>query len=312
MGLKVSIVGAGGRVGSTAAYALQLGAVAREIALIDVFMAEQVAGEALDLVHGSAFTAPQTITAGGYEQLEGSDVIVITSGLRRKPDEERLALINRNVDMFKSIIGEIKNQKLKSDAIILVVSNPVDILTHLTVKESGLPANQVIGLGTVLDTSRFRSLLAEEFGVAATDIAANLFGEHGDTMFPAWSSATIQGNSLNAIPGFTKEKADAIYERARTSGAEVIRRKGGAGSAVGVSIKTVVEAILLDKKIVLPVSSLQSGLNGVSDVSLSVPTIVGRAGAVQQLKANFTDAEQALLVKSADHLKATLAQIGLA
>ena len=311
MGLKVSIIGAGGRVGSTAAYALQLGAVAREVALIDVFMADQVAGEALDLVHGAAFNASQKFTAGGYEQLEGADVIVITSGLRRKPDEERLALVNRNVDMFKGIVAEIKKQKIGKDTVILVVSNPVDILTHLTIKEAGLPEGQVIGLGTVLDTSRFRALLAEEFGVAATDIAANLYGEHGDTMFPAWSSATIQGAPLAAIPGFTKEKADAIYERARTSGAEVIRRKGGAGSAVGISIKTVVEAILLDKGIVLPVSTLQTGLNGVSDVTLSVPTIVGRKGAVQQLKANLSDTEQALLVKSADHLKATLSQIGL-
>jgi L-lactate dehydrogenase len=309
MGLKVSIVGAGGRVGSTAAYALQLGAVAREIALIDVFMAEQVAGEALDLRHGAAFNAPQKFTSGGYEQLAGADVIVITSGLRRKADEERLALINRNVEMFKGIIGEIKKQKIGPDTIILVVSNPVDILTHLTVKESGLPQNQVIGLGTVLDTSRFRSLLADEFDVAATDVSANLLGEHGDTMFPVWSSASIQGTSLSAIPGFTQEKADAIFEKARTSGAEVIRQKGGAGSAVGVSIRTVVEAILLDKGIVLPVSSLQTGLNGVSEVSLSVPTVVGRKGVIQQLKANLTDSEQAKLVKSADHLKATLAQI---
>ncbi|HEY3330914.1 MAG TPA: lactate/malate dehydrogenase family protein [Capsulimonadaceae bacterium] len=309
MGLKVSIVGAGGRVGSTAAYALQLGGIAREISLIDVFMAEQVAGEALDLRHGSAFVAPQKFTSGGYDELAGSDVIVITSGLRRKPDEERLALINRNVDMFKGIVAEIKNQKLKDDVVILVVSNPVDILTHMTIKASGLPTNQVIGLGTVLDTARFRSLLADEFDVAATDVNANLLGEHGDTMFPVWSSAAIQGYPLSAIPGFTKEKADAIYERARTSGAEVIKRKGGAGSAVGVSIKTVVEAILLDKGIVLPVSSLQEGLNGVSDVTLSVPTVVGRKGVVQQLKANLSETEQALLVKSADHLKATLAQV---
>ena len=310
MGLKVSIIGAGGRVGSTAAYALQLGSVAKEIALIDVFMADQVAGEALDLRHGAAFNAPQKFTSGGYEQLAGSDVIVITSGLRRKPDEERLALINRNVEMFRGIVGEIKNQKIDSSTVILVVSNPVDILTHLTVKASGLPEDQVIGLGTVLDTSRFRSLLADEFEVAATDVNANLLGEHGDTMFPVWSSASVQGSSLKAIPGFTREKADEIFERARNSGAEVIRLKGGAGSAVGVSIRTVVEAILLDKRIVLPVSSLQTGLNGVSDVSLSVPTIVGRKGVIRQLRANLSDEEQVKLVKSADYLKATLAQIG--
>jgi len=309
MGLKVSIIGAGGRVGSTAAYALQLGGIVREISLIDVFMADQVAGEALDLVHGTAFVAPQKITSGGYEQLEGSDVIVITSGLRRKPDEERLALVNRNAEMFKGIVAEIKKQKISKDVVVLVVSNPVDVLTYVTIKELGLPVNQVIGLGTTLDTSRFRALLAEEFGVSATDVNANLLGKHGDTMFPAWNSATLNGYSLKAIPGFTQEKADAIYERARTSGAEVIRRKGGAGSAVGVAIKTVVESILLDKGLVLPVSSLQEGINGVSDVALSVPTLVGRKGVIAQLKANLSDAEQALLVKSADHLKDTLTHV---
>ena len=133
---------------------------------------------------------PLNVTSGGYEQIEGSDVIVITSGLRRKPDEERLALINRNAEMFRGIIGEIKKTNLKSDTIILVVSNPVDILTHIAVRDSGLPQNQVIGLGTVLDTTRFRSLLADEFGVAAPDIQALLLGEHGDTMFPVWSAAT--------------------------------------------------------------------------------------------------------------------------
>ena len=162
MGLKVSIIGAGGRVGSTAAYALQLGTVANEIALIDVFMSNQVAGEALDLTHGAALVAPQKFTSGGYEQLAGSDVIVITSGLRRKPDEERLALINRNVEMFRGILGEIKNAGIKDDMVILVVSNPVDVLTHMTTLESGLPATQVLGLGTVLDTCRFRSLIAQD------------------------------------------------------------------------------------------------------------------------------------------------------
>jgi L-lactate dehydrogenase len=305
MGLKVSIIGAGGRVGSTAAYALQLGGVANEIALIDVFMAEQVAGEALDLLHGSAFVASTKFYAGGYELLEGSDVIVITSGLRRKPDEERLALVNRNVGMFKSIVGEIKKQKIKSDTVILVVSNPVDILTYITVKEVGLPVNQVLGLGTTLDTTRFRSLIAEEFGVAPTDVIANLNGEHGDSMFPVWSSASFQGAPLAAIPGFTPEKGDALFDRARKSGAEVISRKGGAGSAVGVSIKTVVEAILLDKKVILPVSTLQEGLNGVSDVVLSVPTIVGRNGA-RQLKGGYNAKEQAALEASAAHIKETL------
>lgn len=139
--MKVSIIGAGGRVGSTTAFALQLGGIVKEIALIDVFMADQTFGEALDLLHGTSLVAAQKIYSGGYEALEGSDVIVITSGLRRKPDEERLALINRNAEMFKSIVAEIKAQKLKDDVVLLVVSNPVDILTYVAQKELGLPAS---------------------------------------------------------------------------------------------------------------------------------------------------------------------------
>jgi L-lactate dehydrogenase len=309
MGLKVSIIGAGGRVGSTAAYALQLGAVAKEIALIDVFMSEQVAGEALDLRHGAALVGPQKITSGGYEQLTGSDVIVITSGLRRKPDEERLALINRNVEMFRSILGEVKKQDLPQDVVIVVVSNPVDILTHITALESGLPASQVIGLGTVLDTCRFRSLIADEFDISAPDVQALILGEHGDSMFPVWSSATVGGAPLRSLAGFDDSRAAALFQRARGSGAEVIRTKGGAGSAVGVSIRSVVHSILLDTGGILPVSTLQSGPFGLSDVSLSVPTRVGRKGAFDKIEIALSESEHAALLNSGEVLKKTLAQI---
>lgn len=310
MSLKVSIIGAGGRVGSTTAYALQLGGVVRELALIDVFMAEQVSGEALDLIHGNAFTAPIKITAGGYETLAGSDVVVITSGLRRKPDEERLALINRNAEMFRGIIGEVKKAKLKSDTVVLVVSNPVDILTYIAVKESGLPASQVIGLGTVLDTLRFRSLLADKFDLDATKVDISMLGEHGDTMVPIWSTATYDGKPLSSVNGYSQDVADAVAERARKSGAEVISLKGGAGPAVGVAIREVVEAILLDKGETLPVSTVQTGIFGISDVALSQPTKIGRSGAVKVLEPSISDSEKALLLKSAEHLKNTLAQVG--
>ena len=310
MGFKVSIVGAGGRVGSTAAYALHLDGIAKHIALIDVFMADQVAGEALDLIHGTALVAPQQITSGGYEELAGSDVIVITSGLRRKPDEERLALVNRNVEMFRSILGEIKKQPLKSDTVLLVVSNPVDVLTYIATKESGLPADQVLGLGTVLDTCRFRSLIADQFKVAATDVEALILGEHGDTMFPACSCASVGGVPLRSLPFYSDEAMEAVFERTKTSGAEVIRKKGGAGSAVGVSIREVVHAILLDTGAVLPVSTVQTGTCGVSDVALSLPTRVGRAGALDRIAITLSPGESKALAKSAQYLKETLAQIG--
>src|SRR6185503_9260287 len=241
----VSIVGGGGRVGSDAAFCLQLGGIVREIVLVDA-NPDMAAGEALDLRHGSALTASQKITSGGYDAVDGSDCVVITAGLRRKPDESRLALINRNVGLFKEILGSLKGAKLAKGATVLVVSHPVDILTQLAVKSGIVPESQVLGLGTVLDTCRFRSLLADSFGVGAKDVHALILGEHGDSMVPIWSSATINGAAIGSLNGFSQAKGDEIFEATKKSGAEVIRLKGGAGRAVGVSIMEVVHAAALD------------------------------------------------------------------
>ncbi|MCA9196275.1 MAG: lactate dehydrogenase, partial [Planctomycetales bacterium] len=184
--MKVSIIGAGGLVGSCAAFALQCGGIVREIALLDV-NAETAAGHALDLLHGGPSTADQVITSGGYELIPDSDVICITAGLRRKPDESRLDLINRNADLFNSILDQVKHVGFKSNAIVHVVSNPVDILTYLATVRLGLPASQVIGLGTQLDTIRFRSLIAQRLQVPPTQLSALILGEHGDSMVPIWS-----------------------------------------------------------------------------------------------------------------------------
>jgi L-lactate dehydrogenase len=306
--MKVSIIGGGGRVGADAAFALQLGGIVNEIALVDVNL-EMAAGEALDLRHGAALTANQTFTSGSYEACEGSDCVVITAGLRRKPDESRLDLINRNVGLFTGILESLKDVKLPETATILVVSNPVDILTHLTVEAGLLPASQVLGLGTVLDTARFRSLLADHFKVAATDVKATILGEHGDSMVPIWSSATIGGVNMNSIPAFNDELGEEIFQFTKKSGAEVIRQKGGAGRAVGISIKEVVEGIALDDGRLLPVSSAQNGVLGISDISLSLPTVVGRAGAVEVWEPAVSDSERELLHKSAASLKETFALV---
>ena len=193
--MKVSIIGAGGLVGSCAAFALQCGGVAREIALLDV-NAEMAAGQALDLLHGGPSTADQLISAGSYEHIPDSDVICITAGLRRKPDESRLDLINRNVDLFVTILDEIKRVGMKDTAIVHVVSNPVDILTYLAAHRLGLPAERVIGLGTQLDTIRFRSLIAQHLKLPPTQMSALILGEHGDSMVPVWSSAVQRGAFL--------------------------------------------------------------------------------------------------------------------
>ncbi len=306
--MKVSIIGGGGRVGSDAAFALQLTGIVREIALVDA-NEDMAAGEALDLRHGSALTANQIITSGNYDVVNGSDCVVITAGLRRKPDESRLELVNRNVVLFKQILESVKGCKLNPGATILVVSNPVDILTQLAVDAGIVPAKQVLGLGTVLDTCRFRSLLADHFKTSPTDIKALILGEHGDSMVPIWSSATIGGVALSSVPGYSQSVAEGIFDFTKKSGAEVIRLKGGAGRAVGVSIMEVVNAMALDNGKILPVSALQTGALGISEISLSLPTVVGRNGVVQILEPSVTDAERELLHKSAQSLKDVLAQI---
>lgn len=306
--MKVSIIGGGGRVGSDAAYALQLGGIVREIALVDSNL-ETAAGEALDLRHGSALTSNQKFTSGGYEIVEGSDCVVITAGLRRKPDESRLELVNRNVGLFKAILEDLKKVRLAKGATLLVVSNPVDILTQLAVHGEVLPAKQIVGLGTVLDTCRFRSLLADHFGVGALDVKALVLGEHGDSMVPIWSSATINGVALRSVPGYTDEAAQNVFEFTKKSGAEVIRLKGGAGRAVGVSIKEVVEQIALDSGAILPVSSMQTGTLGIKDMCLSMPTVVGRSGVLQVLEPAVDDGEREGLLKSAESLRGVWSQI---
>lgn len=303
--MKVSIIGGGGLVGSCAAFALQCGGIAREIALLDV-NEELAVGQALDLQHGGPSIADQVITGGGYEHIPTSDVICITAGLRRKPDESRLDLINRNTDLFVQILRDIRSAGPKPSAIVLVVSNPVDILTYVAAQQLGLPADQVIGLGTQLDTIRFCSLIAEQLKAPPTQTKALILGEHGESMVPIWSSATIAGLTLDNYPGWTPALANQLFTRTRGSGAEVIKRKGGAGFAVGVAIRDVIDAIALDQNRVLPVSSVQSGCYGIRDVALSVPTVVGRKGVVERMEIELWPKEMQGMRTSGAALRKTL------
>jgi len=306
--MKVGIVGGGGIVGSSAGFALHVGGIVHEIVLVDM-NTDLADGQALDLLHGTSAIADQVIRAGGYEDLADADVICITAGLRRKPDESRLALINRNVELFRSILDSIQSKGLRSDAIVLVVSNPVDILTYLADKALGLPKGHVIGLGTLLDTLRFRSLLAMSLKAPATQVSAMIIGEHGDSMVPVWSSASVAGLPLEKYPGYTTKLGQDIFTRAKTSGAEMIKKKTGAGFAVGVSIMEVIHAIALNSKRVLPVSTVQSGNYGLRDVAISVPTVVGRAGAERTLEIDLWPKELQALNRSAHVLQETLAQV---
>lgn len=303
--MKVSIVGGGGLVGSCAGFALQCGGVAREIALIDV-NADLAAGQALDIMHGAPSIADQVVSSGSYEHIPSSDVVCITAGLRRKPDETRLDLINRNTDLFVQILEQIKAAGLKPCAKVLVVSNPVDILTYVAAKSLGLPETQVLGLGTQLDTIRFCSLISEAMKTAPTQTKALILGEHGDSMVPIWSSATVGGLPMEKLPGWNNNLATQLFQRAKKSGAEIISKKGGAGFAVGIAIRDVIESILLDSCQILPVSSVQAGCYGIRDVALSVPTVVGKSGAVDRIEFDLWPKEMQGLRNSASSLRPTL------
>ena len=306
--MKVTIIGGGGRVGSCAAFALQCGGLVSELQILDANK-ELAEGEALDLLHGSAFCGDQKIYAGDYQRSADSDIFLITAGLRRKPDESRLDLINRNVALFVGILDSIKAVGFKKDAQVFVVSNPVDILTQLAVQRLGLPWPQVYGLGTMLDTSRFSSFIAEELKLASTQVKALILGEHGDSMLPIWSSATVNGLPLTGLPECSPGFQNAIFERTKGSGAEVIKRKGGAGWAVGVAIRDVIHAVLLNKQSLLPVSSLGQGAYDIRDICLSVPSVVGRGGVLKHMEIKLWPKELMGLQASARALKDTLAKV---
>jgi L-lactate dehydrogenase len=306
--LKISIIGGAGRVGSCLAFALQMAGVGSEIVLVDA-NGQGAAGEALDLLHGSAFTSAQRIRAGDYADVAGSDFVVITAGLRRKPDESRLDLINRNVKLFMDVLGNVGKVALGPKANLIVVTNPVDILTQLSFEKSGFSKNRVIGLGTVLDTLRFRSLLADYFEVAAPQVQALILGEHGDSMVPLWSSATVGGVPLTSLARYDQNKVMGLFERARKGGAEMISLKGGAGYAVGVAILEVIKAIAADTKAILPVSSMQSGLYGIQNVCLSVPTRLGVNGIEELIEMELWPKEAAALTNSASSLQETYSKV---
>jgi L-lactate dehydrogenase len=306
--MKISIIGGGGLVGSTAAYALQCGGVVGHISLIDVNK-ELALGQATDLLHGASLCADQRITADVIDAVTSSDIVVITAGLRRKPDESRLDLINRNVDLFLTLLDQVKGAGFKQNATLLVVSNPVDVLTYLAVQRSGLPWQRVIGLGTQLDTARFRSYLARRLQVPPTQVQALILGEHGDSMVPIWSSANVAGLPLGQWPGLTAVVQKEVFEETKKAGAELIRLKGGSGFGVGLSIREVVQALVLDSRRVLPVSTLQQGLYGIRDVCLSVPAVIGCGGVREQIELPLIQKERAGLQQSARVLRETIDQV---
>jgi L-lactate dehydrogenase len=302
MSIKVSIIGGGGRVGSNAAFALQCAGIVSEIHLLDA-NEQMAAGEALDLLHGTSVAGDQKIYAGNYDHCRDSDIVCITAGLRRKPDESRLDLINRNVELFKQILDSLKGAGLKKDAIIFVVSNPVDILTRLAIEHLRWDPSKVIGLGTQLDTARFRSLIALETQLPPSQIKAMILGEHGDSMVPIWSSATAGGMPLIKFPNF------GANVQQKTSGAEAIKLKGGAGWAVGLTIAEVIHPIALNQPKLLPVSTQLAGEYGIRGTCTSVATLIDRRGVVARHEIELWPREVSGLISGARSLDETYAKV---
>lgn len=309
---RVAVIGAGA-VGTTIVYAMMLKGIAREVVLIDV-AAEKAAAEVKDLMHGSLFVPPVEITAGDLEACADADVVVITAGAKQKPGQTRLQLVETNAQMLREMVPRI--QRVAPDAILLLVSNPVDVLTYVTWKISGLPPARVIGSGTVLDTSRFRSLLARKLGVAVANVHAYIVGEHGDSEVPLWSSAQIANIPLDsfcspACPPLTSEDEVEIFRNVRDAAAQVIAAKGATNWAIGLAVARILEAILRDEQAILTVSSLITDYQGINDVCLSVPTVVSATGVDALLPLPLSPSELEALVRSADLLKDACRQLSL-
>jgi L-lactate dehydrogenase len=304
---RVAVVGLG-NVGASFAYALLLSGLAAEIVLIDLNHAK-AEGEAMDLNHAVPFAKPTRIWAGTYEDCAGAAVTVIAAGANQKPGETRLDLVHKNAKIFAAIVPEIV--KHNPNGIILVATNPVDVLTYVSYKISGLPAARVIGSGTILDTARFRYLLSQHFGVDARSVHAFIVGEHGDTEVPVWSMANIAGMRLADYCEAHDIKCDQadldeIFRQTRDAAYEIIQRKGATYYAVAAGLMRIVEAILRDQSTVLSVSSLVEGQFGLNDVCLSLPTVVSHRGIERVLQLILSEDERVLLEKSASVLKTTI------
>ena len=309
---KAAMIGCGA-VGATSAFSLMQSGLFSELVLIDANQ-QKAEGEATDLSHGLPFGRPMKIYAGTYDDLADCYLIIITAGAAQKPDETRIDLVNKNVKIFKSIIPEIV--KRNTEGILLVVSNPVDILTYVTLKLSGFPTNRVIGSGTVLDTARLKYLLGEHLQVDSRSIHAFIIGEHGDSELAVWSSANVSGVDLNhfcELRGHYNhmEAMERIYTDVRDSAYEIIEKKRATYYGIAMAVRRICESIIRNEHSILPISSLICGHYGLEDVCMGVPTVVGRNGAETVLDIPLNGLEQRKLMASADALRKVLDGIAL-
>jgi len=315
MSRKVTIIGAGS-VGSTIAYTLSNEDLASEIVMIDINK-EKVAGEVLDIAQGTCFRDPISIIAGDYEDARDSDIVIITSGIARKPGQTRIELAQTNVNILKSITPEIV--KAAPHALYVIVSNPVDVMTYVFTKISGLPESQIIGSGTILDTARLRCGLSEHYSVSQKNIHAYVLGEHGDTSFIPWSCADVGGAHVDEytdlLKSFGKDigpvDQDAMLEYVRKSGGKIIANKGATFYAVSVSVVKLCAMLLSSSDSIATVSTMLHGEYGIEDVCLSTLTLVGPNGVRGRIPMKLNDEEMEKMLKSAEALKKVISEIDL-
>lgn len=312
-GKKITILGAG-NVGATIAYTLAMDGMASEILLIDI-NEKKAQGEALDIFQGTPFSAPVNVHSGDYDQAAGSDLVVVTVGFARKPEQTRIDLAQANVDIIKAVMPQIT--RVAPDAVYVVVSNPVDIITYAILKCTNLSESQVFGSGTMLDSARLRARLAKHVGLNSKNVHAYVFGEHGDTAMIPWSLTSIAGMEMNKYCTYIcdrhnmcgKQELHDIEEDVRTAGAQVISLKGATFYAVAMSVRRICECILRDTDSVMTVSSMIHDQYGISDVCLSLPFVVGAQGISRAITPPLTEEEVVLLRRSADALKEVISQL---
>jgi L-lactate dehydrogenase len=307
---KVAIVGTG-MVGASFAYHLLISGLASEMVLIDANQ-KRAEGEMMDLNHAMPFDRPCEITVGDYSAAEGSDVIVISAGTAQKPGETRLDLVTRNASIFKEMIPQLA--KAAPDSVMVIATNPVDIMTQVAINYSGFPAERIVGSGTILDTARFRYLLGDYYRVDPRSVHAYIIGEHGDSEVAVYSTASIAGVSLpeyckQSGREYSAEDMQKIFEQVRTAAYEIINRKGATYYAIGSGLVRITEAILRDQNTVFSVSNVMTGQYGVNGICLSLPMVVNRKGIERIITLPLNKEEETGFVKSAQVLKDIAAKI---
>ncbi|NEO26353.1 MAG: L-lactate dehydrogenase [Kamptonema sp. SIO4C4] len=305
---KCVLVGAG-QVGMACAYSLVIQNLVDDLLLVDLNQ-ERVEGEVMDLLHGLPFVAPTTIHAGTMADGAGADLVIITAGANQKPGESRLDLVQRNTEIFKKLIPDVVHHC--PGAILLIVTNPVDIMTYVSLKLSGLPPSMVFGSGTVLDTARFRYLLAQKFKLDSRNIHSYIIGEHGDSEVPVWSKVNLSGMPLFSdgdLAAGEPEEFRQIFHQVKNAAYEIIQRKGATSYAIGLAVSHIVQAILRDQNRVLTVSTLIEQFAGIENVCLSLPSVVSRCGVNRVLNLDLSESETKQLQQSAAVLQQTLEKI---